>query len=315
MKFCLLVLQGLASASRVHAHMEPPLHYFGNEHDDNSKRRLSHRRLEPTANIASAIEEEIAKGIKHPRFTLTAAFESSAFIVAPEPLEVQVVLTDSSVNEATTFSIDGGPSQPAALENAKLLIADHHADSTSNFAILTVDGKDGTVSGIVQKDNRLVKWVQSAGGAAIVSEANYDPPQDWTCHVDSETKDETPKRRLGETHHRGHEHNHYRHNHNHGHSHNHFDPANIQDMTKHLGIDNVKVQSHRRTYATDTFPNEYTYQVDLYIEVDTAMVTKHDPNDAVNMPNTIAYVNAVITAVSSIYEREVDTKRKLKSCI
>ena len=284
------------------------MHNFGNEHD-RSKRRLSSRRLEPTANIANAIEEEIAKGVKHPRFTLSAAFENNAF-VAPEPFEVHVVMTDPSVNEATTFSIDGGLSKPAVGDTTKLLIADHHSGLTSDFAILTVDEKDGTVSGIVQKDNRLVKWVQSVGGAAIVSEANYDPPKDWTCAVDNETKEETPRRRLGKTHH-GHEHNHYRHSHSH--SHNHFNPANIMNVAKELGLDNVKVQSHRRIYATDTFPNEYSYQVDLYVEVDAAMVTKHDPNDTVNMPNTIAYVNAVITAVSSIYEREVDTKRKWKS--
>lgn len=308
MQFCLLVLQGVASLLlRVHSHKEPPVHSFGNEHS-RSKRRLSSRRLDPTANIANAIEEEIAKGIKHPRFTLSAAFESNAF-VEPETFEVHVVMTDPSVNEVTTFSIDGDSSKPAVVDTTKLLIADHHADLTSNFAILTVDEKVGTVSGIVQKDNRLVKWVQIVGGSAILSEANYDLPKDWTCTVDNETEDETPRRRLGKTHHHGHQHNHY------GHSHNHFNPANIMNVAKELGLDNVKVQSHRRIYATDTFPNEYSYQVDLYVEVDTAMVTKHDPNDTVNMPNTIAYVNAVITAVSSIYEREVDTKREWKSCM
>ena len=41
--------------------------------------------------------------------------------------------------------------------------------------------------------------------------------------------------------------------------------------------------------------------VDLYIEIDGALVDKHD-TDKVNMPNTINYVNALITAASSVYE-------------
>lgn len=48
----------------------------------------------------------------------------------------------------------------------------------------------------------------------------------------------------------------------------------------------------------------------LYIDVDTAMVTARDPTDAENMPNTIAYVDALITAVSAIYEKEIDTHRE-----
>jgi hypothetical protein len=38
-------------------------------------------------------------------------------------------------------------------------------------------------------------------------------------------------------------------------------------------------------------------KVDLYIEVDYDLVQNHD-TDTVNMPNTINYVNALVTAVS-----------------
>lgn len=67
------------------------------------------------------------------------------------------------------------------------------------------------------------------------------------------------------------------------------------------------IQGRRKAYATDSFPNAFTYQVDLFIDVDDALVNKHD-TDTVNFPNTIMYVNALITAISSIYEREVDTR-------
>lgn len=45
----------------------------------------------------------------------------------------------------------------------------------------------------------------------------------------------------------------------------------------------------------DPIPLHRSHQVDLYLEVDTPMVNFHDPNDHDNMPNTIAYLNALIT--------------------
>lgn len=279
----------------VHAH-DGPEHIIGSKHKRGHSR--PHRRLEPRANIANVIEEEIANGNMHPRFTLTAALEGSASFDTPKTFEVDVVLTDPSVNNATTFSVDGGESN-AISSNTKLLIADNHDGSARNFAILEVNEELGTVKGIVQKDNKLVKWIQDVGGAAVVSETNFDPPKDWTCYVKDRSKHESSKRGLEEFH-DDHDHD--------GHSHDFGD--NIMDIAKHLGLGTAKTQSHRGLYATDDFPNQYSYQVDLYVEVDTAMVTNHDPTDSVNMPNTIAYVNALITAVSSIYEQEIDTKCK-----
>ncbi|KAL3790457.1 hypothetical protein ACHAWO_007147 [Cyclotella atomus] len=37
------------------------------------------------------------------------------------------------------------------------------------------------------------------------------------------------------------------------------------------------------------------------------MVNAHDPTDSTTFPNTILYINALITAISTIYEREIDT--------
>ena len=58
----------------VHAHDEPE-HIIGSKHQHRHSRPP--RRLEPSDNIANVIDEEIAKGITHPRFTLTAALEGS----------------------------------------------------------------------------------------------------------------------------------------------------------------------------------------------------------------------------------------------
>lgn len=267
------------------------------------------RRLEPTSNIADVINEELSKGVKHPRFRLTALpdstlqpsgmkrsfFRQSAY--TSEPFEVDVVLTDPSVTDATSFSVDGGENKHAN-STTKFLVADHQTNdgsSSTDFAILAVDEESGTVKGIVQKGNQLVKWVQDPGLAAVVSEASFTPPQDWTCTVIEEVGDEETRRRLEEMHTHDHTHHDHEDSREHTHVHNHFNLGNIENFAAQLGIEKVNLQSRRRLYATDTFPNEYSYQVDLYIEVDTAMVTAHDPTDSVNMPNTIAYVNALIT--------------------
>jgi hypothetical protein len=60
-------------------------------------------------------------------------------------------------------------------------------------------------------------------------------------------------------------------------------------------------------YLTDDFPDKWSYQIDIFMEVDTAFVNFHDPSDSTNMPNTIAYVNALVTASSAVYEKEIDT--------
>ena len=324
----------------AHAHAT----HLGDEHQHSRPRR----RLEPNANIAAIIEDEISKGVKHPRFTLTASVESPASQnglrrnlnseTDGELFEVHVVLTDPSVTEATSISINGGESKPAN-STTKFLVADHHADvseeSSSTFVILAVNEENGSVKGIVHKGDQLVMWVQESGETAVVSNASYDPPQDWTCNIDEIALDAETSRRLAKNKNREGSHDHDDDHSHSSHSHNHF---NLGNFAQQLGVEKMNLQSQRRRiYATDDWPNEYSYQVDMYIEVDTAMVNYHDPDDAANMPNTVEYINALITgkcliffmdrdcinnffnlifidlcieAISTIYTREVDTKCK-----
>jgi hypothetical protein len=304
------------------------MHQVHGEFIKPDQRRYSEprRRLEPTANIAAVINDEISKGVKHPRFTLTAAFDSGATqtggstrsfrnSATPQSFEVDVVLTDPSVTDDTSFSVNGGESK-SANSTIKFLVADHQSPTDTDFVILAVDEESGTVKGIVQKGTQLVKWVQDSGGVAVVSDASFDPPQDWTCDVNvvEQGVDIATRRHLEENQKHDHDDSHHHHDHHHhGHGHDSFKLGNIADFAAQLGIEKVNLQSRRRMYATDTFPNAYSYQVDLYIEVDTAMVTTHDPNDAQNMPNTIIYINALITAISTIV-REMPGEHLL-SCL
>lgn len=206
---CIILLTSLIEIHQNHALAET----------DQRRYSKPRRRLEPTANLADIINEEITRGASHPRFTLTAAFEPqpSGFMrsfrsAAPEIFELDVVLTDPSVTEATSFSIGGGESKQTN-STVKFLVADHQSADSTDFAILAVDEEAGTVKGIVQKNNQLVQWVQYPGGVAFVSEASFTPPQDWTCTVVEEQGGEETRRRLQEA--EGH------HQHDHGHHHKH----------------------------------------------------------------------------------------------
>lgn len=258
------------------------------------------RRLEPNDNIVRALSEELTK-TKNPRLTLTAPIERDGIVQhnhlkgsVPEAnfLEVHLVLNDQSVDETTTYSIDGGEIKPVN-NTLKFLVADHQEADSSEFAFLAVDEETGTVNGIVQQNNILYKWTQEAGEIAVVSETQVIPPDNWTCTVDEESivlNATDPTRR------------HLIHNFkdimSHGHNHE------YQIDLSSIDIDTMN-QSRRRLYSL----KKYSYQVDLFIDVDTAMVEKHDKRRPSTMPNTIAYINAVVSAVSSIYEREIDTHR------
>ncbi|KAL3788242.1 hypothetical protein ACHAWO_008676, partial [Cyclotella atomus] len=253
------------------------------------------------------LDDELDSGVKHPRFTVTAIKGGVNLFTDAEPFKVDVVLTNPSVTNNTFYSIDGGESIPVE-STVKLLVADASPDSSS-FAILQVDEEAGTVEGFVQDNGRTVKLEQYDGQPVTVTEITVKSPKDWTCTAVEPEKSHIDRHLL-------HEHNH--------------DP---KDLTSLLHGVNFNPSNRRRVYATDTFPKAYSYQVDLYIEVDTALVEFHDPGNTVNMPNTINYVvsiqlvsctsfspwlrltifvidsnkNALVSASSTIYEREIDT--------
>ncbi|KAL7517715.1 hypothetical protein ACHAWX_002611 [Stephanocyclus meneghinianus] len=291
------------------------LSVFASAHSEHHRRRLA-----PHMSIINALNEQLASGIEHPRFTLTADFsDGGGLFTSVEQVEVDVVLTQPSVGQSTSFSVDGGASS-SVQTTSKFFVSDQIANETlsRHFAILSVDDDEGLVSGLVQKDGKLFKLEQRQGGSTFVTEVNYEPPKDWKCTVVHDHPDpiamdpaDPDGRRLTEVHddeHHHHDRDHTHHDHHLHHQTINHRNMNLGDILAQLGTINRNVlRNRRRLYATDTFPNKWSYQVDLYIEIDGALVKKHDPNDAVNMPNTIAYVNALITAASSIYEREVDT--------
>ena len=235
------------------------------------------RRLAPDASIINEIQQQLDQGVEHPRFSINALLGGENLFTDDTVLfEVDVVLTNPSVGGRTTFSVDGF-NRPVEAP-MKLLVADHSRQQ-SGFAILAVNEKKKSVSGIVQKDNLFVKLEQLRNGRTVATQITFDPDEEWECMLDKHGSD--------------HVHDH-RHAHNEDtpkHKHGSHDGHNIRELLMDMGF------KTRKLYATDTFPNAWSYQVDLFIEVDDAFVQNHD-TDTINMPNTIDYVNALVTAVS-----------------
>ena len=87
----------------------------------------------------------------------------------------------------------------------------------------------------------------------------------------------------------------------------------LSQLRSDLGNSRVDMVNRRRVarknrelYPTDKYPQLYSYEVDLYIEID-ATLYRNQNSDA---SRTIAYVNALVTAASAIFEKEIDTRRE-----
>ena len=52
---------------------------------------------------------------------------------------------------------------------------------------------------------------------------------------------------------------------------------------------------------TDTFPAQYSYQIDIYFEFDNDLVTQQG-----SLTDVINYINVLISAANIVYEKETD---------
>ena len=56
------------------------------------------------------------------------------------------------------------------------------------------------------------------------------------------------------------------------------------------------------TTDTDTYPQAYSYQVNLYIEIDQAFIDNHG-----SFEDALDYINILVAGASAIFESEIDT--------
>lgn len=256
--------------------------------------------------------------------------------------DIDLVEAVSSVTPETTYSTykDGNQAKtPVGASNIKILVADpHSADSSTQFALIVVDQDTNEIHGIAQKKGdemvsvRQMPGEENTGFFTVVETAEMITPTDWKCGNDDEIDasrivpdplDEELNDGDGGNLFQGrkmrrttalHEHGHHRHDH----GHENFTTiakkygilheiqtqigSFMNDRSTHHNRRKLRSQGHRKLYATDSFPQLYTYQVDLYVEIDSVLVSNNG-----DLATAIAYVNSIISAASAVYEKEIDT--------
>jgi hypothetical protein len=212
------------------------------------------RRLAPEASIIDELNDQLNEGISHPRFAITALFndgDNSQFTENTELFRIDVVMANPSVSERTSISGDGFSS--LVKNPIKLLVADHADRQSNDFAILAVDEEHGSVSGIVQKDNKFVKLEQRRNERTIVMQLNFDSDEDWECMLENDYADHD---HVNEEGHNGNAFKLMASEFGYGH-----DGHNLRQLFNSISED-IKFDN-RDLYATDTFPNAWSYQVSI----------------------------------------------------
>lgn len=284
------------------------------------------RRLRPSDNIIQYLENERVRGKLRPRFTLVGKIPQGVvgpveFASDESDYDIDVVVANPSVTRSTTYSVRGGRSQPVRPPTVKYLVSDPNSAIGAGipFALLAVDESTNKVAGIVQKNNEeMMKVEQTQGGALTFTPEEKFVAEPWDCGVTSDFlrnggevysfKPSTAGHRRAEDDNR-HAHTHHTHHHEHHQSYSKLlrggdiTTYDFDTIAGELGDIDIIKSRHRKLYATDSFPQLYTYQVDLYIEIDDTVVA----NNNNSLDQAIAYVDAVITLVSSILQREADT--------
>lgn len=306
-----------------------------------ARRRRQRRRLAPHESLHRYLRDENAAGNMRPRVTIAAMKLDDSEDDAAE-YDVDVVQANQAVTPETTYSIDEDDPRPIGELGVKFLVQDRSAfgeeeeeeeeeggegrvphqaaAKPTTFALISVEEDTETVHGIVKKQGDKAMNIQQSSGSSMVAEpaGEFVPPKDFRCQVTRDQEDLSHRggkdpfksgerarlvRRTqeddhhdhhdhGPNHHHDHHHEHHRHDHNHDHL---FSEDDIDNLM------NRKPQRHRRTTG---FPSIPTHQVDLFIEIDRDFIIKNGSN----LTTAFRYVNTLVTAASTIYEAEVDTR-------
>jgi len=278
------------------------------------------RELFPSNSIAQEMSNEHAKGNSNPRFTLTAGLvaasnnsnlfggttqgSSSSFSVnVREPVQ--------AVTKDTTYSEYDGRHELVGELDHTILVADMDAEEDGTVALISVNKVTEEVNGIVHKGGRKMKFTQKKGKKANAYAAPEFVPPAWECGVGHD-HESAGRRSLEETsdeqsmkdhhHHEDSSHNDHR-EHHHNHDMSDIDSA-LSYIKDNLRGSSVRLGKRRKLQSGGS----YSYQVDIYLEIDQQLV---NDNGGILNPNTINYVNSIFTGANSIYESEIDTHLSL----
>jgi hypothetical protein len=193
-----------------------------------------------------------------------------------------------------------------------LLVTDTDtAEGSDTFSILAVNPETDDMHGIVEKrgpsgERIPYKIKQTNGenqGKAMAQEEMDLPAPDWHCDVghdvledeDVREEEETLERRsLLED----------EHDHRHRHQHQGQNLSTMDDLTKTLrGIKTSPLKARRLGAA-------YNFEVDLFIEIDNALIGAMG-----SLNNAINYVNVMVSAANTVFEKEIDTHLRVTDIV
>jgi len=305
------------------------------------------RRLAPNESIHRYLRQENEAGNMRPKFTLAAMKVDDDEDVSEYSYDIDLVQANQAVTRSTTYSTDDGGPYPIGDLGVKFLVQDRSSfgedegiaynvgAKPTTFALISVDENTETVNGIVKKKGDKAMNIQQLSGSNVIATPADDfvPPKDFICQVTQEhhhndhRKGERTRVRhkggkargvrrtledegvlieehLNEHHEHHHEHNHHDHNHDHV-----FSEDDIDNLINDISSNHhQKHHKHRRAAG---FPATPSHQVDLFIEIDQEFVTKNgieNGTDLTNRTTAFRYVNTLVTAASTIFEAEVDTR-------
>ena len=287
--------------------------------EDDRPRTRRRRRLAPHEDIHRFLADQNSMGNMNPKFAL-ASYATADDGVTTTEYDVDVVQATASINSRTTYSRYGGPSLviPEEVLGTKFLVQDKqfageeeeaekdsafvaeevgssHTVSTPNTAFALVAVNETMVNGITKKAGQKPMSISREPDSNLMVARDPDefiPPKDFRCLVDA-----SHDRRLDED-----PHSHHGHDHDHSHNHHPFS-GDSESM-----IEGLMGNQQRRRTATGFSSTDSSFQVDLYLEIDAAFVALHDDNEV----NALKYLNAVVTAASSLLQYESATRLNVK---
>ncbi|KAL9178483.1 hypothetical protein ACHAXT_001821 [Thalassiosira profunda] len=262
--------------------------------------------------IAQQLEHAHQLGCLHPKLSLRADMVDDQAMQQEAEIAINVREPIQAVTSATILREHGGRERRVGQLSNTILVADGDADAGEDgtIALIKVDATTGEVDGVVQKPGReKLKLVQKRGERARAYKDKEFVPPKWECGVGKPQSSGggTGRHLLHDHGHatipEGHSHNNHNEQHRH-HDHSHH-LEDTEDALSHVrdGLrgSNVRLGERRRL---EDGRDGYHYQIDLFVEVDKFLV---DLNGGIFEPNTVDYVNTIVTGANAIYEPEIDT--------
>ncbi|KAL3778624.1 hypothetical protein ACHAWO_007429 [Cyclotella atomus] len=267
--------------------------------------RLSLLKLFLLISSTHAAPSTIGASMRSARANGHASFQINAEKADGSTFQFNVVEASiPALNANTQLKLaDGSTSSIGAGVLHTLLVSD--GDNGETFALLAVD-EDDNVHGIVDRKNEKPMKIRQNGnnGKAFAEEETNLVAPDWSCGTDHVDAEGNPFHRdLEEDHHHDHEHEHDHRDHSHhDHSHHHKIESAMQSLSKQLRGTKINPLNKQPVRHLQSSSN-YNYQVDLYMEIDNAFVTRSGGT----MQTALNYINSLVTAANVVYEVEIDT--------